>query len=55
MKNLIYVLLFLPLTIIAQEKVKEKQEPVKIKLAEKQMLRKGNDLVQAKAICRRRS
>jgi len=41
MKNIIYLLLFLPLTIFAQEEEKEKQEPVKIKLAEKQMLRKG--------------
>ncbi|MDN3641615.1 tetratricopeptide repeat protein [Lutimonas halocynthiae] len=48
MKNIIYVLLFLPLTIFAQEKEQEKQEPVKIKLAEKQMLRKGNDLYKQK-------
>jgi len=50
MKNLVYILLFLPLTIFAQEKEekKEKQEPVKIKLAEKQMLRKGNDLFKQK-------
>jgi len=48
MKNIIYVLLFLPLTIFAQEKEEEKQEPVKIKLAEKQMLRKGNDLFKQK-------
>lgn len=48
MKYLVYMLLFLPLTIFAQEKEKEKQEPVKIKLAEKQILRKGNDLFKQK-------
>ena len=55
MKNIIYVLLFIPLGLFAQEKeqVKEqaKDEPVKIKLAEKQILRKGNDLFKGKKIC----
>ena len=47
MKNIIYMLLFLPLGLLAQEKEKEKeqQEPVKIKLAEKQILRTGNDFL----------
>ena len=52
MKNIIYILLFIPLGLFAQEKeqVKEqvKDEPVKIKLAEKQILRKGNDLFKQK-------
>jgi len=48
MKNIIYMLLFLPLGLLAQEKEKEKQEPVKIKLAEKQILRTGNDLFKQK-------
>src|SRR5210317_796524 len=48
MKNIICMWLFLPLAIFAQEKEKEKQEPVKIKLAEKQILRKGNDLFKQK-------
>ena len=48
MKNIIYMLIFLPLGLLAQEKEKEKQEPVKIKLAEKQILRTGNDLFKQK-------
>lgn len=50
MKNIIYMLLFLPLGLFAQEEEKEteKQEPVKIKLAEKQILRSGNDLFKQK-------
>ena len=50
MKNIIYIVLFLPLGIFAQEKEQEqvKDEPVKIKLAEKQILRKGNDLFKEK-------
>jgi len=48
MKNIIYLLIFLPMGVFAQEKEKEKQEPVKIKLAEKQILRTGNDLFKQK-------
>ena len=48
MKNIVYVWIFLPLSLLAQEKVKEIQEPVKIKLAEKQILRTGNDLFKQK-------
>lgn len=40
--------IFLPLSLFAQEKEKEQQEPVKIKLAEKQILRSGNDLFKQK-------
>ena len=42
MKNIIYLLIFLPMALIAQDKEKEakSQEPAKIKLAEKQILRK---------------
>lgn len=42
MKYIICVLLLLPLGMLSQEK--EQEEPVKIKLTEKQILRKGNDL-----------
>lgn len=42
MKYIICVLLLLPLGMFSQEK--EQEEPVKIKLTEKQILRKGNDL-----------
>ena len=48
MKNIIYILLFLPIGMLAQEKEQVKEEPVKIKLAEKQILRKGNDLFKQK-------
>ena len=48
MKNIVYLWIFLPLSLLAQEKVKEIQEPVKIKLAEKQILRTGNDLFKQK-------
>ena len=48
MKNIIFMWIFLPLSLFAQEKEKEKQEPVKIKLAEKQILRSGNDLFKQK-------
>ncbi|MGB5321399.1 tetratricopeptide repeat protein [Lutimonas sp.] len=48
MKNIIFMWIFLPLSLLAQEKEKEKQEPVKIKLAEKQILRSGNDLFKQK-------
>ncbi len=48
MKNIIYLLLFIPLGIFAQEKEQVKDEPVKIKLAEKQILRKGNDFFKEK-------
>jgi tetratricopeptide (TPR) repeat protein len=48
MKNIIFMWIFLPLSLLAQEKEKEQQEPVKIKLAEKQILRSGNDLFKQK-------
>jgi len=52
MKNVIYVLLLLPLGLFSQEKETEKDqktdEPAKIKLEEKQILRKGNDLFKQK-------
>ena len=48
MKNIIFMWIFLPMSLLAQEKEKEKQEPVKIKLAEKQILRSGNDLFKQK-------
>lgn len=48
MKNIVFMWIFLPLSLFAQEKEKEQQEPVKIKLAEKQILRSGNDLFKQK-------
>lgn len=55
MKNILFICFFLPFAVLAQEKVNEKQEipkenqkPAKIKLAEKQILRKGNDLFKEK-------
>ena len=55
MKNKIYLLLFLPFTVLSQEQIKEQEElpiagkeEVKIKLADKQVLRKGNDLYKEK-------
>ena len=52
MKNILYMFVFLPLGLFAQEKEQAKEQaeekPVKIKLAEKQILRKGNDLFKEK-------
>jgi len=44
MRYLFYILILVPLGIFSQEKDK----PVKIQLAEKQILRKGNDLYKQK-------
>ena len=40
LKSIIYIIIFFPLGIFSQEK----EKPVEVKLAEKQILRKGNDL-----------
>ncbi len=53
MRELILLLMFLPLALSGQEKDQEKdqekpKEPPKIKLAEKQILRSGNDLYKQK-------
>jgi len=56
MKNYLYILFLLPFLVVAQEQQLEQQqdskkgsqEEVKIKLADKQVLRKGNDLYREK-------
>jgi tetratricopeptide (TPR) repeat protein len=50
MKYIVCIWLFIPVAIFAQDKEQEKvpQEPVKINLTEKQILRKGNDLYKQK-------
>ena len=49
MRRLVFILIFLPLGLWSQEEGAEQPvEPPKVKLAEKQILRKGNDLFKEK-------
>ncbi len=44
MRKYLYILIFLPLTVFAQEKKQKKEAEIKITLDEKNLVRDGNDL-----------